>query len=73
MLNPSYLSNCTHEKVTACHHKQVLCVTRVEYTFVINDNYYASVGGATRHTVVVLCVCVCVSVRCRHSASHAKN
>ena len=36
---------------------------------------YASVGGATRHTVVVLCVCVCVchSVRCRHSASHAKN
>ena len=34
---------------------------------------YASVGGATRHTVVVLCVCVCVSVRCRHSTSHAKN
>ena len=24
--------------------------------------YYASVGGATRHTVVVLCVCVCVCV-----------
>ena len=29
-----------------------------------NFFYYASVGGATRHTVIVrVCVCVCVSVR----------
>ena len=26
------------------------------------SSHYASVGGATRHTVVVLCVCVCVCV-----------
>ena len=44
---------------------------RFWFVFINHGHYYASVGGATRHTVVVLCVCV--SVRCRHSASDAKN
>ena len=39
-----------HEQVS--QHSQMS-----ETSFVVN---YASVGGATRHTVVVLCVCVCV-------------
>ena len=33
-----------------------------EFNIVLTHDNYASVGGATRHTVVVLCVCVILSV-----------
>ena len=30
---------------------------------------YASVGGATRHTVVVLCICVCMAAFTRRRSA----
>ena len=65
----------TATKINENHYKGLLCLGGRSHEAYSSSSvcHYASVGGATGHTVVVLCVSVYLSVCRQDFSSLAKN